>query len=107
MTQIITPGQQMQPRIVTLAELNQRLVPLCQGNRWALSTIRDLWLKGAPVPTGPGEAQKRILLPRQFQAWWNDLRQTLGMDLPGEQAYQGLSNRLPTGAGLSQLRRKQ
>lgn len=106
MTQIITPGQANQPRIVTLAELNRKLTPLCQGNRWALSTIKDLWTKGAPVPTVPGEPEKRILLPGQFKAWWDDLNRTLGTDTTGQQLYGQLSNLLPAGAGLSQLKRR-
>lgn len=98
MSQILTP-QRLQPRIVTLTELNKRLIPLCMGNKWALSTIKDLWTKGAPVPTGPGEPEKRILLPGQFQKWWNDLNQTLGLEIQGQQMYTELSKYLPTGAG--------
>jgi len=82
MSEIITPGQTnpMQPRLVTIAELRARLLPLCVGYRWAEDAIHDLWKMGAPVPVNPGEAERRILLPKQFQKWFEDVAARKGLD---------------------------
>lgn len=79
MTNIFIPGPIQQPRIVTLAELQTKLVPMCKGDKWALSAITDLWNKSTPVPQAPGQLERRILFPLQFQAWYADFAQRLGL----------------------------
>ena len=106
MSQILTPKQVEQPRIVTLAELEKKLTPLCYGNKWALSTIKDLWTKGAPVPTVEGEAEKRILIPEQFKKWWDDLNYGLGFNTTSADVYRQVSKPFSTVSGKSQLRKR-
>ena len=87
MTNLLTPQQLNQPRIVSLRELRSKLVPMCHGDKWAESAIDDLWKKGAPVDGGPGREEKRLLLPNQFAAWFDDFSKRLGLGLPGRDAY--------------------
>lgn len=94
----------MQPRIVTLAELKAKLLPICLGNKWGEGTIVDLWKKGAPVPQPEGEPERRILIPGQFKKWWDDLHQRLGTGFDTESMYQPLSRQFAASAG--QRRRK-
>ena len=74
----------LRPRIVTEAELVQKLWPVISNYAWALDTIGDLWRMGAPTPNSRlgTPAEKRILLPRQFEAWWSDVQQRMGLE-PG------------------------
>lgn len=84
--QIITP-QQLQPKIVTLADLKATLLPYCFGWKWAETAITDLWLMGAPMPTGPGQPEQRILLPNQFAKWWGEVQTRMGLDLNARTLY--------------------
>lgn len=102
---ILTPQVVNQPRIVTLAELESRLIPLCYGNKWALSTIKDLWTKGAPVPQPEGEPERRVLIPEQFEKWFNDLNSGLGFGVNGNEIYNILQRRMRASAG-QRIRRK-
>ncbi len=95
----------MQPRIVTLQELEKVLVPLCMGNKWALSTIKDLWTKGAPVPQPAGEPERRILIPAQFELWWDDLNQRLGTPLTAQTMYQPMQRQFAASAGHRRRRK--
>lgn len=77
---ILTPADVTGPRIVTEAQLQAALLPLLGLDRWAQDTVGDLWRKGAPVPQpGPAGEEMRILLPTQFQTWFNDVAQRLGI----------------------------
>ncbi len=87
------------PRIVTFADLQRVLLPYCLGWSWAADAIRDLWLKGAPVPTGPHEPEKRILLPGQFKKWWAEVQQRQGLPVDPDAAYQMLTGRMSTSNG--------
>lgn len=95
-----------QPRIVSLQELQLRLIPVCRGDQWALGSIVDLWKKGAPIPTLPGQPEKRILLPTQFKKWWDDVHQRLGIDTSAEDAYGNLSSKLSTSGLVVPTRRR-
>ena len=77
---ILTPADVTGPRIVTEAQLQAALLPMLGLDRWAQDTVGDLWRKGAPVPQpGPAGEEMRILLPTQFQTWFNDVAQRLGI----------------------------
>ena len=107
MSNIVTPSQIEQPRIVTLKQLQARLLPMCRGDKWAESAIVDLWKLGAPVPTGEGADEARILLPHQFKAWFDDFSRRLGIGATPNQAYSLTSKFLPTSASpLSKRRRR-
>ena len=77
---ILTPADVTGPRIVAEAQLQAALLPMLGLDRWAQDTVGDLWRKGAPVPQpGPAGEEMRILLPTQFQTWFNDVAQRLGI----------------------------
>lgn len=81
MPSVATPTTMTQPRIVTLQELKDKLIPIAGGDKWGLDTITDLWLKGAPIPNvSPNQPVQRILLPRQFEAWFNDVQSRRGLE---------------------------
>ena len=106
MSNIVTPGQVNQPRIVSLAELQEVLLPLCFGDKWAESTIVDLWKLGAPVPVAPGDPEKRILLPNQFKKWFADFSQRVGFSVTPDGAYNQAGKLLPTSAGSMPKQRR-
>lgn len=95
---LITPtNQSNQPRIVTLADLKQKLLPICAGYKWAEKAITDLWLTGAPVPQQSlNEPEKRILLPNQFEQWFNQVNQRMGYGLTATDAYSLIAKRMHT-----------
>lgn len=99
MSNILTPSQVNQPRLVTLKQLQDVLLPLCLGDKWAESTIVDLWKLGAPVPVGPGQDETRILLPHHFKKWFQDFQSRLGLGATPDTAYLNTSKFLPTSAG--------
>lgn len=99
---IITPSQINQPRLVTIAELRAKLLPLTFGYKWGEDAIHDLWKLGAPVPVNPGEPERRILLPRQFEKWFNDVATRKGLDTTN--AYHRVANGLRTSAGQTTSR---
>lgn len=95
------------PRMVSIYELRAKLMPLMQGYAWAEDALMDLWKMGAPDPAptsapcnlafGPaacaramngGERcglygcarEKRVLLPTQFQKWWEDCSKRQGVE---------------------------
>lgn len=76
---VLTTQNQPQPRLVTFAELQRTLLPICFGWPWAEDAIRDLWLLGAPVPTGPNRPEIRILLPGQFAKWLGEVQARMGL----------------------------
>lgn len=76
---IVTAQQQPQPRLVTFAELQRALLPHCADWPWAVDAIRDLWLLGAPIPTGPRTPEIRILLPGQFAKWWSEVQARMSL----------------------------
>jgi hypothetical protein len=77
----------MQPRIVSLADLKAKLLPLCLGYVWAEGAIVDLWKKGAPVPQPVGTPERRILIPQHFAAWWNEIQQRMGVEASVSEIY--------------------
>ena len=103
MKQLLTPSQVMQPRIVSLADLKAKLLPLCLGYAWAEGAITDLWLKGAPVPQPEGAPERRILIPQHFQTWWGEIRQRMGVEATAAEIYRlaaGNPNTFRSHAGL-------
>jgi len=100
MASIATPTTLTQPRIVTLKELHDKLIPICGGDKWGIDTIGDLWKMGAPIPNvNPDQPEQRILLPGQFQKWFQDVATRTGNDLTARQAY----NRTPGGKRASAM----
>lgn len=89
---IITPGDLREPRIVTFEELKRVLGPYLKiAGPSAILELHDLWKMGAPTPdSGPGRVEKRILLPSQFNKWWNDLMRRYGMALSAKETLRGL-----------------
>ena len=80
MDRILTPADVEGPRIVSEADLKNKLMPLLGLDHWAADTVGDLWRKGAPVPQrGPHGEELRILLPTQFANWWNDVATRVGV----------------------------
>lgn len=82
-------AESMQPRIVSLKELRDKLIPQIGGYGWADDALNDLWLLGAPDPSSrPCNCRdirrcthtKRILLPSQFQKWWKDVAERTGRE---------------------------
>jgi len=102
MRNIVTP--RMQPRIVSLADLKAKLLPLCLGYAWAEGAIVDLWLKGAPVPQPGNQPERRILIPAHFSAWWAEVQQRMGVDVTAQRAYRVASKNMSTHAGLPRSR---
>jgi len=97
MQKILTPREVLQPRIVTFAELFKALFPLTGGWPWAVDAIRDLWLLGAPVPSlSPTNVEMRILLPQQFQKWFAEIQQRMGLQVSPGDMYATASKGLPT-----------
>lgn len=89
----------LQPRIVTLAELRKRLLPMAMGDKWAEGAIVDLWKKGAPIPQPEGEPERRILIPEQFAAWYSDFQKRLGILRTSTGAYKSIQNQFASSAG--------
>jgi hypothetical protein len=102
----------LKPRMVSIYELRAKLLPLMAGCPWAEDALMDLWKKGAPdpspssMPCPPGSCrfeqaggepcgkwgcrrEKRVLLPAQFAAWWQDVARRQGLDLTAGQAAEG------------------
>ena len=102
---VMTPAETMQPRLVTFEELRTKLLPLCQNWPWAQDAIRDLWLKGAPVPVPAHTSEMRILLPGQFRAWWMEIQQRMSIDVSVEIAYAEATQNAATGSGQNIRRR--
>jgi len=103
---IITSEQINQPRIVTLKELQDKLLPMCHGDKWAAGTIVDLWKKGAPVPQPEGEPERRILIPEHFRTWFNDFSQRLGIGSQAASQYSSMQNQLGANAGMRKATRR-
>ena len=94
---MITPDA-ISPRMVSLKELRRKLLPLVGGWKWGEAAIVDLWKKGAPDPQasiGPMFPRckeldcphvKRVLLPKQFAAWWAEVAQRQGHELSAAMA---------------------
>lgn len=97
MREILTSSQINQPRLVTIAELRAKLLPLTFGYKWGEDAIHDLWKLGAPVPVNPGEAERRILLPKQFEKWFNDVAERKGLDTTN--GYRNIAKGLRANAG--------
>jgi hypothetical protein len=101
------------PRLVSIYELLAKLKPLMDGYAWAEDALVDLWKMGAPDPSPqsrpcpPGKCrlrdagrhaclpkfgcamEKRILLPAQFAAWWQDVARRQGLNLTVQDALDG------------------
>lgn len=96
----------IKPRMVSMADLRTKLLPLMSGYKGAEDALQDLWRKGAPDPdrahhpcnrkeTGcwfknrwslkechkhACRRERRLLLPTQFATWWKDLSERIGLD---------------------------
>ena len=77
--------------ILSEAELVARLLPHIAGYPWALDTIGDLWRMGAPLPNTPvgTPREKRIILPGQFQRWWDDVCKRQGVAVQAAEVLRG------------------
>lgn len=104
MRDILTPSMVMQPRIVSLADLKAKLLPICLGYAWAEGAIVDLWLKGAPVPQPAGEPERRILIPAHFATWWNEIQKRMGIDATPQQIYKVASRNFSTHNAVKRTR---
>jgi hypothetical protein len=91
----------LQPKLVTFEELRVKLLPYCLGWAWAEDAIRDLWLKGAPVPTAPHTPETRVLLPGQFRAWWGEIQQRMGLPVGASDLYNQLTGSYRTQSGFT------
>lgn len=79
------------PRIVTFDDLQATLLPIIQEYPWAMDTLRDLWLMGAPDPSPRpiNSPEKRILNPGQFANWWADVVERMGLPLTPNEIIRG------------------
>lgn len=94
----------VQPKMVSIYELREKLLPLIGGYKWAEDALMDLWKLGAPDPSpfsmpcsngvcwaaASGEGlcgkfgcrrEKRLLMPTQFAVWWTDVSNRQGLEL--------------------------
>lgn len=93
------------PKMVSIYELREKLMPLMDGVPWAEDALMDLWKMGAPDPSpnarpctegycqhlasGKGarcgkwgcRKERRLLLPTQFAQWWKDMADRQGIEL--------------------------
>ena len=73
---------QYPPLILTFEQLKRVLQPLTAGYPWGEGTIHDLWKIGAPTPdSGPGQPEKRIIIPAQLGKWLGDVLARQGRPL--------------------------
>jgi hypothetical protein len=73
------------PRIVTWDQMQAALLPHIRGYSWAMDTLGDLWRMCTPTPNQvlrPDSigTEMRIILPNDFAAWWEDVRQKMGIE---------------------------
>jgi len=104
---VFTPAQKGfipdTPRMVSIYELRDKLLPFMTGIPWAEDALMDLWQMGAPSPNpadvpcehncesaargGPTCGKwgcrkiKRLLLPSQFAEWWRQVSERQGVEL--------------------------
>jgi hypothetical protein len=83
---ILTPEDIYSARIVSLYELQSKLLPLLGAVSWAKDAVMDLWSTGTPVPTTGRDpfgnpVERRFLLPRQFDAWTKEVSKRLGENI--------------------------
>lgn len=92
------------PKMVSIYELREKLLPLMAGCSWAEDELMDLWKMGAPDPSAVvcpqgvclnhkqgGDhcskwgcrREKRVLLPAQFATWWANVANRQGLELIG------------------------
>jgi len=84
MRKLLTPDDITKPKIMTELELKTVLAPLLVQDKWAQDTIGDLWRMGAPTPdSGPNTIEKRIILPKQFRKWFEDVANRHGFNFIG------------------------
>lgn len=94
---ILRPDEIMRPRIVSLKDLQDKLLPYCVGYAWAEGAIVDLWKKGAPVPqSDPQAPERRILIPEYFSQWWQDVQQRMGYEATALDMYPRPSKQFKT-----------
>lgn len=75
---IVSP-QTLTPRIVTFDDLKKALSRYLH-TKSAERDLHDLWKMGAPIPNkNPNAPEKRVLLPNQFAAWWQQHIAPLGV----------------------------
>lgn len=79
---------------------------MAMGDKWAEGAIVDLWKKGAPIPQAQGEPERRILIPEQFQLWFADFSQRLGLSQTAQGAYLSTQNKFVASGGMLPTRRR-
>lgn len=91
------------PRMVSLKELRDKLMPYVGAYKWADDAINDLWKLGAPDPQAcicPRKPKckdrecphvKRVLLAGQFAKWWEDVAHRQGHELAALKTKQRLN----------------
>ena len=92
MTDNLLAGKQLQPLILSRAELTRVLLPLTTGYAWGEKTIVDLWTQCAPVP-GTG-VERRIISPAHLGKWLADVLNRQGRPLTEQAA---IYNQLASG----------
>lgn len=54
--------------LLAMVAARLRFVP----QRSLVHELHDLWKMGAPTPdSGPGRVEQRVILPAQFNRWWD------------------------------------
>lgn len=71
------------PMFVTFPELRAAVYgafPHFRQFKWLDAEMHDLWALGAPSPN-PGEWDKRLILPTQYQKWAREVGQKMSAEL--------------------------
>ena len=84
MNDLLLAPHNLPPICMTWPQLYATLEPLTRGYKWGESTIRDLWMLGAPMPPTPGAKvmlDERLIVPSQLMAWLEDVLNRQGRPL--------------------------
>jgi len=92
-------------KLVTYPQLYATLAPIVGHYPWGLSTIRDLWLQGAPVPQDrcPGNKPckayprcdhiRRAIGLEQFQKWFAEVHQRAKSEASAQDVFRNIKAR--------------
>lgn len=81
------------PRMISIKEMRDKLLPLVEGWSWGADAIVDLWKLGAPDPIASvcpmipkcKELEcshvKRVFFPGHFAKWWKEVSDRQGLEL--------------------------
>ncbi len=94
----------MKPVSLTFLQLSVSVQTLHGWNKADVDRLHDIWLAGAPTPDSrilvirdydprkvqAGNVEKRLIIPRLFVQWFNDVATRRGLNLNPKTAYKAL-----------------